>query len=81
VTYNDTWRKYNAAVEVLEEIPPSYEEAVATAKRMDRLPVGVMYSVEKPVFHEGLYEDWNPIVDRPSRVDRIERISRLLGLE
>jgi len=81
VTYNNTWRSYNELVEILEGIPASFEEAIATAKRTDRLPIGIFYKEEKPAFHIGLYGDHNPALKSIQREDRAVRIARLLQSE
>jgi 2-oxoglutarate ferredoxin oxidoreductase subunit beta len=79
VTFNNTYKKYTPLVEVLDSIPKSYEEAIAFAKRSDKLPIGIIDKVEKPVYHEELYGDFNPIKKRMSREERIEKISALLS--
>lgn len=78
VTFHNTYREYNELVEVLEDVPKSYEEAVIVCKRKDRLPVGVIYQVEKPAFHKELYGDWNPVTKRIQREERLQRIKNLV---
>ena len=79
VTFNNTYKKYNAMTEVLEGIPTNYEEAIAIAKRRDKLPIGILYKTKKPPFHRVLYEDWNPVRNRLSREVRIKKVERLLS--
>lgn len=78
VSYNNTYKKYNALVEILEEKPSTFEEAISLTKRTDKIPIGIIYQIEKPIFHKQLYGDWNPVLNHLSRKDRIERISRLI---
>ena len=77
VSFNNTYQKYNQLVEILDRISGSYEEAMAVARRKDKLPIGILYRVEEPVYHKELYGDWNPITKRLSQKDRRERIAKL----
>jgi len=47
VTFNNTYKKYTPLVEILDHIPSSYEEAATTAKRSDKLPIDIIYRMEK----------------------------------
>lgn len=78
VSFNNTYKKYNSLVEILEEIPVSFEEAFSTAKRADKLPIGIIYKVEKKAFHKELYDDWNPVKKRLNREERRLKIADLL---
>jgi len=78
VSFNNTYQKYNAMVEVLDHVPDNYEEAMAIAKRKDKLPLGIIYKEEKPPYHRELYADFNPVTNRLPREERIKRIERLL---
>lgn len=77
VSFNNTYQKYNQLVEILDRISGSYEEAMAVARKKDKLPIGILYRVEEPVYHKELYGDWNPITKRLSQKDRRERIAKL----
>lgn len=79
VTFNNTYQKYNKLVEILEHIPESYQEAMTVAKRTDKLPLGIIYKKEKPAFHKALYGDWNPVIKRLSREERIKKVVALLS--
>lgn len=79
VTFNNTYKKYNAVVEILDHVPDSYDEAMAIAKREDKLAIGIIYKAEKPAYHKELYGDWNPIKMRPSREERLKKIDTLLS--
>ena len=74
VSFNNTYKLYNEIVEVLDYEPKTYEEALQIAKRRDKLPIGVIYRTEKPVFHNELYGDHNPITKRMLRSDRIAKL-------
>lgn len=80
VSFNNTYKKYNAMVEILDHIPANYEEAMAIAKREDKLPIGIIYKKEKPPYHKELYGDSNPVTKRMSREERIKKIESLLSL-
>jgi 2-oxoglutarate ferredoxin oxidoreductase subunit beta len=77
VTFNNTYTIYNEKVEIITT-PESYEEALNLARQKDRLPIGIFYQVEKPVFHKALYKDWNPVVKKMSKKERRERVKALI---
>lgn len=79
VSFYDTYKKYNAMVEILDHIPESYDEAMAIAKRQDKLPLGIIYRQKKPPYHRELYGDWNPVTKRLSREERIKKVEGLLS--
>ncbi len=54
------------------------KEALQIAKRRDKLPIGVIYRTEKPVFHNELYGDHNPITKRMLKADRIAKLREIL---
>ncbi|MCJ7508291.1 MAG: thiamine pyrophosphate-dependent enzyme [candidate division Zixibacteria bacterium] len=78
VTFNNTYKRYNETVEILDHIPNDYEEAQAIARRSDKLPIGIIYKVKKPVYHRELYGDHNPVTKPMSKEKRKENIARLL---
>lgn len=78
VSFNNTYKKYNVMVEILDHIPSSYEEAMAVAKREDKLPIGIIYQVKKPAFHKELYGDFNPVTKRRPEEERRKNIEGLL---
>jgi hypothetical protein len=63
----------------MDHVPESYEEAMGVAKRNDKFPIGIIYRKKKPVFHQALYGDWNPVTKRLSRKQRIETIEAMLS--
>lgn len=79
VTFNNTYKKYNAVVEILDHVPDSYDEAMAIAKREDKLAIGIIYKAEKPPYHKELYGDLNPVTKRLSREERLKKIDTLLS--
>jgi 2-oxoglutarate ferredoxin oxidoreductase subunit beta len=79
VSFNNTYQRFNKLVEILDSEPGSYEEAMSLAKRSDKLPLGIMYRRDKPAFHQALYGDWNPVIRRSSKEERIRKVERLLS--
>ncbi|KPL05054.1 MAG: 2-oxoglutarate synthase [candidate division Zixibacteria bacterium SM1_73] len=79
VSFNNTYKRYNALVEILDHVPDSYQEAISIAKRQDKLPLGIIYKEEKLPYHKALYGDWNPVTKRMSKEERIKRIEALLS--
>ena len=63
---------------ILENEPETYEEAMIIAKRNDKLPLGVIWRRNKPVFHEELYGELNPIINSLSKEKRIGLINEIL---
>jgi 2-oxoglutarate ferredoxin oxidoreductase subunit beta len=78
VSWNDTYKLYNELTEVLDKTPDTFEDAMAAAKRTDKLPIGVIYKSQKPSFHKALYGDFNPIVNRMPKSDKREAVAGLL---
>jgi len=79
VTFNDTYKKYNAETEPATHDPKDFAAAMAAAARRDRLPLGVIYETQKPVFDRELLGERNPVRDRLPRAERLERIARALA--
>jgi 2-oxoglutarate ferredoxin oxidoreductase subunit beta len=79
VSFYNTYEKYNSLVEIMDHVPESYEEAMSIAKRSDKFPIGIIYQEKKPVFHQALYGDWNPVSHRMAREERIEKVKGLLA--
>ncbi len=78
ITYNNTYKKYNKLVEILDETPATIEEAIAISKRKDTLPIGIIYKTKKTSFHKRLYGDYNPVLNRMSREVKLKTILKLL---
>ncbi len=78
VSFNDTYKLYNSLVEELESTPGSFDDALALARRKDRLPIGVIYQQKKPPFHHELYGAWNPVKQRLTETERRMRVKELI---
>lgn len=62
VVFNNTYKKYNEKTEEIDETPEELEKAITLAKTFeDRIPIGVIYKKKRPLFHQELYGDWNPV--------------------
>jgi len=81
VSFYNTYQKYNQSVEIMEQMPADFNQAMQVAKRTDKLPLGIIYKIQKPVFHKQLYGEWNPVTKRISKEKRREKISELLQPE
>jgi len=79
VVFNDTYRKYNAETEPVTHDPKNFGEALAAAQKLDKLQLGVFYETDKPAFHRELLGERNPVKDRLSQAERLERIKRVLA--
>lgn len=78
LSWNNTYKLYNEITYVLETEPETYEEAMIIAKRKDKLPLGVIWRKNKPVFHKELYGELNPTINSLSKEKRIELIKGIL---
>jgi 2-oxoglutarate ferredoxin oxidoreductase subunit beta len=78
VSFNNTYQRFNQLVEILDHVPESYHEAINVARRTDKLPLGILYKEEKPVFHKSLYGDFNPVTKRITKEERLKKVEALL---
>lgn len=79
VVFHNTYKEYSEQVEILEHIPANLDEAMhLSRKKQDRLPIGIFYQTMKPIFHQALYQDWNPIQHRLSKAMRIQQIKKYI---
>jgi len=79
VTFNNTYELYGRLTEPLEGGPRSFDDALALARRSDRLPLGIFYRSEKPTHEEALSAGRNPVLEHPAREERLAAVARLLG--
>jgi len=77
VTFHNTYDPYNKSTELMEKIPGTFEEALAAARRKDRLPLGIFYETVKTPYHKELEGDRNPAAQRVSREERLEIVRKL----
>ncbi|TFF99594.1 MAG: 2-oxoacid:ferredoxin oxidoreductase subunit beta, partial [Promethearchaeota archaeon] len=73
-----SWEEYREKVEFLDETPETQEEAFLTAKSKSKYTLGIFYRIKKPIFHEELYGNWNPVRNRISREKRFQLLKRFL---
>jgi 2-oxoglutarate ferredoxin oxidoreductase subunit beta len=78
-TFNNLYGEYNKLVEVLAAPAATVDEALALARKTDRLPVGIIYLTKLPAYERDLYGDWNPVARHPSRETRLVAVRRALG--
>mgnify|MGYP001122198413 CR=1 FL=1 len=77
VSFNNTYKRYNELIEILEKTPESYEDAMAVARRKEKLPIGVIYRIDKPVYHKELYGKFNPVANRLSKKEKRNKVAKL----
>jgi 2-oxoglutarate ferredoxin oxidoreductase subunit beta len=76
VVFNNTYKLYNELAEIISKPADTFEEAVRLVKDFNgRIPIGVFYKVEKPVFHTELYSEWNPVVNHATHEERRKHIA------
>ncbi len=81
VSWNNTWDLYNRIVSEIEEEPKTLEEAFNTIRSTDPLNIGIFWRKKKPVFHDQLYGNLNPIKDSLSRKKRMALIEEILKID
>jgi len=75
VVFNNTYKVYNELAEIVPKPAETFEEAMRLTKDMkDRIPIGIFYVVEKPIFHKELMGEWNPVQNKMNREKRIQLI-------
>jgi 2-oxoglutarate ferredoxin oxidoreductase subunit beta len=79
ITFHDTFKEHNSLVEELDKVPDTIDEARVLAARRDRLPIGIIYRVQRPAYHTELYDEANPVVRRKPREERIAAIRALVA--
>ncbi|MBN1802652.1 MAG: 2-oxoacid:ferredoxin oxidoreductase subunit beta [Candidatus Lokiarchaeota archaeon] len=81
VSWNNTWDLYNEIVKELEEEPNTLEDAFKAIRSADPLNIGVFWRKKKPIFHDQIYGDLNPVRDSLSRQKRIDLIKEILKID
>lgn len=79
VFHDDQYEKYNEAVEILEESAENRYEAMELTEETERLPIGVLYKEEQPVYHQELYPDLNVVKDKIDQEEREKRVEKILN--
>jgi len=46
-----------------------------------RFTLGVFHQASRQVYHKGLYEDHNPVINKLSRDARLYKIRKILGFK
>jgi len=72
------WAEYRERVEYLENEPENYMDAIKIAKEKHKFTLGIFYRTQKPIYHKKLYGDHNPIDNRLSRDERLDKIRKIL---
>jgi len=78
VFHDDQYQKYNEAVEIIEEPAGTSNEAMKLTEETERLPIGVFYKEEKPVYHDEIYADLNIVEDKMTKDERTKQIEKIL---
>jgi len=78
VFHDDQYEKYNEAVDIIEESAETRYEAMELAEETERLPIGVFYKEEQPVYHQELYTDLNVVEDKMDKDVRIDKVKKLI---
>lgn len=73
------WSEYNKKIEFLNKKPKAKEEALTVARNSHKFTIGVFHQASRQVYHKGLYGDHNPLNNRLSRDERLDKIRKILG--
>ena len=77
VPYHE-WKEYRDNVKLLEEKPKTKQQALEIARKSNRFTLGVFYQEDKKPYHEALYGDLNPVLNSLSRMERVNKIRKIL---
>jgi 2-oxoglutarate ferredoxin oxidoreductase subunit beta len=72
------WKEYRNNIEYLEKEPDNFFEAIKTAKEKHNFTLGIFYRTIRAVYHKELYGNHNPIINKLSRTERLEKIYNIL---
>ncbi|MFX1371733.1 MAG: thiamine pyrophosphate-dependent enzyme [Promethearchaeota archaeon] len=72
------WEEYRNKIKYLETEPKTYFDAIKFAKEKHKFTIGVFYRTNRPVYHKELYGDHNPINNKLSRNERLDKIRKIL---
>jgi len=78
VFHDDQYQKYNEAVEIMEEPAETRYEAMELTEETERLPIGVFYKEEKPVYHDEICPELNIVEDKMSKDERTKQVEKIL---
>jgi 2-oxoglutarate/2-oxoacid ferredoxin oxidoreductase subunit beta len=79
VVFNNSYKEYNERVHIIESAPTTYEDAMKLAKtKGEQILIGIFYQIKKPLFHQELYGDWNPVEKKISKDERRKIVKELL---
>ncbi|MBN1638252.1 MAG: hypothetical protein JW866_04760 [Ignavibacteriales bacterium] len=77
VSYH-AWTEYKDKIEFLDKEPSDFEEALNAIRKRHKFTLGTFYNSNKPVYHEQLYGDHNPIKKSISRELRLQKLKKIL---
>jgi hypothetical protein len=72
------WAEYSKQIQYLEKEPETYFDAIKVAKLKNKFTLGVFYKAQRPVYHNELYGDHNPLKNRLSREIRLKKLRVIL---
>ncbi len=78
VVFHDAYEEYNELVEEIDEPAETKHEAMELAEEKDRLPIGIFYKEERPVYHQEAYPGVNPVKDRMDQKERRKEVEKIL---
>lgn len=75
-----SWMEYKDKIEFLDKEPANIEEALLKVREKHKFTLGIFYNnSDKPVYHEQLYGEHNPITKRVSRENRIKKLKKIIN--
>ncbi len=72
------WTEYGESIGFLDKEPKTKEEALTVARNIHKFTLGIFYQGKREVYHKSLYGDHNPIDNRLSRDERLNKIRKIL---
>jgi 2-oxoglutarate ferredoxin oxidoreductase subunit beta len=80
VSFNDTYEVYNKNTFFVDRIGKTKDEAVELSTVSEKIPLGIFYKEDKPVYHELVLEGKNLFTGSLTKEERVKRIKELLKI-
>jgi 2-oxoglutarate ferredoxin oxidoreductase subunit beta len=80
VSFNDTYEVYNKNTFFVDRIGKTKDEAVELSTVSEKIPLGIFYKEDKPVYHELELEGKNLFTGSLTKEERVKRIKELLKI-
>lgn len=82
VVFNNTYNLYNEVTTKISEPAKRKDKARRLIEEIQKkIPIGIIYMDDKPVYHKELMNNWNPVKNRHDKNQRMKRVLKYLSNE